>query len=1051
MSSPDFEGRGKNASQSEESDNYDSNPSPPKKSKKKRNYDSEGPIPASKVRKVDASEEEEGEHKDDGSVHSGKDQVSKERLHDEKSKSSRRVKDKDQEEERGKERDKGRDRDRDYDRYKDRRRKNYEEYERDPPANFERYWGAGPKRSSYNDRDRRRRDDSDRDYDRYQDRRSGKDKGREVSGKVGPRYYGGKDDESKHVEENEDGKGPSSSSKDANKSEEVLSKPAEKKIVDMLTSRTGGAYIPPAKLRMMQAQITDKSSAAYQRIAWEALKKSIHGHINKVNTGNLATVIRELLQLNLVRGCGLLCRSIIQAQAASPTFTRVFAALISVINSRFPQIGELLVKRVVINFKRGFRRQDKASCISSAIFIAHLVNQCVAHELLALEILVLLVETPTSDSVEVAIAFLKEVVDKLLEVAKKGTMAIQDMLRNILHEGTLDKRVQYIIETMFQIIKVGGAKKLDDEQKQKEDEELLTLVEEEDQITHIINLDDAVDPQSILDVFKEDPQYEENEAAYAKLQKEILGSDSESGEEGSDEEEDSDEEDSDGEKKADKIIDNTETNLVALRRTIYLTIQSSLDFEECAHKLMRMQLKPGQEMEMCHMILDCCAEMRTYQKFFGLLAQRFCMINKLYISPFQQIFCDSFATVHRLEINKLRNVAKFFAHLLHTDAISWEVLSSCRLTEEDSTSSSRIFIKILFQELSEYLGLPKLNNRVKDATLQSAFEGLFPRDDPKNTRFAINFFTSIGLGGLTDELREHLKTQPRTQTVPLPIQNAVDETTSSSSSSDSSSSSSSSDSSDSSDSEDEKRKAKKKLKQKKGKADKSGKEGKKKGKKSETKSAEEMEESFEKRNKRDFDKGSKNQDDYARKNYSEKQHRMENEDWRQARKDVERGGRRDQHDRPDRRDQGDRPDRRNPNDRPDRRDTNERPDRRDQDGPERRDVDRGERGNFGRGEKKSFGREEKRNVERGEKGDRREMQREPRRNEEFESRRGSQKESHMNEFDKRQSDREHEKDHREREKEKSRHTDKEKYQQYEKNGDKDRHREREREKERHYR
>ena len=48
-----------------------------------------------------------------------------------------------------------------------------------------------------------------------------------------------------------------------------------------------------------------------------------------------------------------------------------------------------------------------------------------------------------------------------------------------------------------------------------------------------------------------------------------------------------------GEKEA--IIDNTETNLVALRRTIYLTIQSSLDFEECAHKLMKMELKPGQE------------------------------------------------------------------------------------------------------------------------------------------------------------------------------------------------------------------------------------------------------------------------------------------------------------------------------------------------------------------------------------------------------------------------------------------------------------------------
>lgn len=68
------------------------------------------------------------------------------------------------------------------------------------------------------------------------------------------------------------------------------------------------------------------------------------------------------------------------------------------------------------------------------------------------------------------------------------------------------------------------------------------------------------------------------------------------------------------------IIDNTETNLKALRRTIYLTIHSSLDFEECAHKLLKMELKPGQEVELCHMILDCCAENRTYEKFFGLLA-----------------------------------------------------------------------------------------------------------------------------------------------------------------------------------------------------------------------------------------------------------------------------------------------------------------------------------------------------------------------------------------------------------------------------------------------
>ena len=90
------------------------------------------------------------------------------------------------------------------------------------------------------------------------------------------------------------------------------------------------------------------------------------------------------------------------------------------------------------------------------------------------------------------------------------------------------------------------------------------------------------------------------------------------------------------------------------------------------------------------------------------------MINKKYIEPFQSLFCEQFSTIHRLETNKLRNIAKFFGHLLHSDAISWEVLSHIHLNEEETTSSSRVFIKFLFQELSEYLGIYKLNQRLQD-------------------------------------------------------------------------------------------------------------------------------------------------------------------------------------------------------------------------------------------------------------------------------------------------------------------------------------------------
>lgn len=51
---------------------------------------------------------------------------------------------------------------------------------------------------------------------------------------------------------------------------------------ELFSTRAGGAYIPPHKLRAMQEKIEDKNSMVYQRISWDALKKSINGLINKV-------------------------------------------------------------------------------------------------------------------------------------------------------------------------------------------------------------------------------------------------------------------------------------------------------------------------------------------------------------------------------------------------------------------------------------------------------------------------------------------------------------------------------------------------------------------------------------------------------------------------------------------------------------------------------------------------------------------------------------------------------------------------------------------------
>ena len=43
------------------------------------------------------------------------------------------------------------------------------------------------------------------------------------------------------------------------------------------------------------------------------------------------------------------------------------------------------------------------------------------------------------------------------------------------------------------------------------------------------------------------------------------------------------------------IEDRTETNLVNLRRVIYLTIMNALNYEEAVHKLLKIQLQEGNE------------------------------------------------------------------------------------------------------------------------------------------------------------------------------------------------------------------------------------------------------------------------------------------------------------------------------------------------------------------------------------------------------------------------------------------------------------------------
>jgi pre-mRNA-splicing factor CWC22 len=253
---------------------------------------------------------------------------------------------------------------------------------------------------------------------------------------------------------------------------------------------------------------------------WEMLRKSINGIVNKVNTSNIQNIILELFNENLLRGKGLLCRAIMKAQMASPNFTHVYAALIAVINTKLPAIVKLLLERVLIQFQRAFKRNNKIVCMATTRMLAHLVNQHVVHELLALEMLTLFLTNPTEDSVEIAADFMIECGQVLSDITPAGVNAIMESFRTILHEGHIDKKVQYTIENLFAVRKTkfaahpGVIPELD-------------LVEESDKITHTVSLEDQFEGEDACNLFQFDPNYEQTEAEWDEIKKEILGEEAE--------------------------------------------------------------------------------------------------------------------------------------------------------------------------------------------------------------------------------------------------------------------------------------------------------------------------------------------------------------------------------------------------------------------------------------------------------------------------------------------------------------------------------------------
>lgn len=121
-------------------------------------------------------------------------------------------------------------------------------------------------------------------------------------------------------------------------------------------------YIPPFKLAQMMKDVEDKNLVQYQRMTWDALPEEYQWSCEQGQCVKRENIIPELFGENLIRGRGLFARSCMKSQMASPTFTHVFAGLVAVVNTKFPELGELLLKRIILQLKERSSRTTSRCC-----------------------------------------------------------------------------------------------------------------------------------------------------------------------------------------------------------------------------------------------------------------------------------------------------------------------------------------------------------------------------------------------------------------------------------------------------------------------------------------------------------------------------------------------------------------------------------------------------------------------------------------------------------------------------------------------------------------
>ena len=171
---------------------------------------------------------------------------------------------------------------------------------------------------------------------------------------------------------------------------------------------------------------------------------------------------------------------------------------------------------------------------------------------------------------------------------------------------------------------------------------------------------------------------------------------------------------------------------------------------------MKLRVNDDKKYNVVDTIIKSSIQESTYSKFYGILCERLSTSHKSWKPAFEKIFQDNYINSEELEPNQLRIIGKFWGHMLASDYAGFEILAVVHISEDGTTPASRIFLKFVFQELVAEIGIHELLERLNEDFVKPHLVHMFPKENLEDIRYSINYFTAIGLGSLTEEMRKHL-------------------------------------------------------------------------------------------------------------------------------------------------------------------------------------------------------------------------------------------------------------------------------------------------------